>query len=231
MVLLFSFVTAYSAFTRRSDGCIDKHMASAGKKPLPNTAVSVGKGKAKTIAASSKACALRLPKANICVVATSCMNCRATRGGFAASRGGGLDFHLSRSRFSLKAMMIANAHAPGLLGSTPVVAQIVASRSVGGMGTGGMTSLLGARLPNVRFAFTVSRRASVGVRNFNKGSMLFLMSKRHLTNRALGGMSCSHLGLSGMRHVRVIGNTTSALCNSDTVKKIVGVVAHRSSSP
>lgn len=228
----YFFTTLLLAATTTTRRGVSNEIVSAARRPLINTAVALGRGPSINAAASArKHCALALPSRGRCAMRISFIKCIATAGGAATTHRDHLSFVLGRSRVGLDAMIVAKAHAPGLLGSTPVVAQMVATNSLGGISTARVKRLLRMRLPNVRFSCSVSRRMGLGVRKFNNGTILFLMSNRHLTKRALSGVSCGHLGLSGMRQIRVIGNTTSALCNSDTVKKMVGVVAGTSSSP
>lgn len=204
---------------------VSKAMFSRGGRPLAKTAISMGRGMALKAAASArKGCVLGLPSGERCALRISCVKCVSRARGISIDGANGISFVLGRSTMGVRAMIMAKAHAPGLLGSIPVMAHIVATSRVGGMSTARVKSLLRTRLPKVRFSCSVSRRISLGVRKFNKGTMLFLISNRHLTNRALSGVSCGQLGVDGIRHVRVMGNTTSSLCNSGTMKKIMGVV-------
>lgn len=129
------------------------------------------------------------------------------------------------SPFGLRRVIIATAQARGGVGGAPIVARVVASGRVRREKANGVRSLLARRIPKLGFR-RINCKADVSVRKLNSGRVLFLVSNRHVTNRGNNGVSCSQVGLCGVSRVRVIGKTSSTLCNSRTVNKIVGVVAH-----
>lgn len=223
----------YLGLGTRARKSVINEILSSSNTPLINTAIRViGTGK-KMAASRSKCFHVPCDGRKTIEIGIDFINCRARAFMLGTSREGNSRriLHLRPSTATLSRIIIATAQAPGTLGSTPIMAHLVATGSVGVTSTAGVRSLLARRVPNLRFNCTVGRRASLGVGNFNKGTILFLMSNRQLTNRAVSGMSCDELGLSGIKHVRVIGNTTSTLCNTDTMTKIVGVVSHRGDRP
>lgn len=121
-------------------------------------------------------------------------------------------------------IIVANANARRCLGSTPMRARIVADGTLRRCRTHDVSSLLDNLDPSLAFrSNSVKDRVRLG--KLGGSCVLVVVGKGEVGNSMKKRGSLGRLGPTGVRHVRVMGKTTSSLCNDSTVTKIVGVVA------
>lgn len=216
------FTTSISTVsTIRRTGGVANAMAST-VKPIVNTGMLRGKAAGNIVASVSNGFALGIrPKTAVII---SFVNCRPRR----VIMNGRADFgvRLGRSARLLSRMIMINCNmrGGGLIANTAIR---MGNRSVTGLGAARTLNTLRDRSPNMGVR-TISNRPNskfgVGVHNTNAGkgaTPICIVS--NMTNNSVGT-----LGPTSVRHVSILGSTTSyTVCNSDNTGNIVLVAAGR----
>lgn len=106
---------------------------------------------------------------------------------------------------------------------------IVATGRVGHTNVASFRRTLAVVMPSLSFhPGTVKSCLVVG--KLSGGRMLVLIGKHGIAKSVANGVSLGRVSVAHIGHVRILGKTTSSLCNSSTVNNMVGVVAGRPGS-
>lgn len=133
---------------------------------------------------------------------------------------GGLLVGLRSDFAGVNRMMMANAKARRHVASDPIPISIVATGSLDGTDMASLSRTLRGLAPS--FSDVAGNvKAALDLGKLPSSCFVFLRGNGHLCKSS----ACTQVGITGVGHVRVLGNTSSTLCKAGTVKKIVGVVA------
>lgn len=231
-VLFYILLTYVGTRTRHGMGL--GILRGKARRPIVTTAIICTSGRTlrglrKDIAGISKLTRLGVPSGGACCCGVSCINFIPTAKGVRTARARGA-ICLRRSRLKLGRMIIANSHATQPVGVSPIAARILNNGRLIRTKCDGLRRTLRRRAPNLGVR-GINFKGRVSVRKLSTHRILFLVSNRHVANSVTKGLSCRHFGLRTVSHVRVMGKTDDALCNSHTTNTMVGLVAGGAAGP
>lgn len=220
LATLFNDVIIYTS-TRVS---LDKGMISThAKGPIRNTGMHLRRAAVKYTAGPGKRFLLGSVGRKACALHADYLGCTPIARGIDRDRGRVI-VELGDAAFGVSRMIMAKAKARRGLGSDPMPMRIVSRHSLRGTGPSDFRSTLIGLIPSVSIrAATVKAALCMG--KLPSGCLLMLVGNGGMTKSVSKSVSCSQVGVSTMGHVRMLGKTSSTLCNDSTVTKMVGVVA------